>query len=281
MVIGINHRTAPVAMRERFWIRKSRRCDVLRLLAQAEGIEEVVVLSTCGRTEFWLWASEVTLAANSVLHFLSVEQGLKLREWEHFYRLLDDTALTHIFRAVSGLDCGRLGEPQIIANVSAAWEQARTLGASGRYLDAVLQKALDVAAPAPDTKEAERFVTAEAHAFHRKLQGEASVPTIVALRRRLNEISREEVDAFTSVHGPFSREEIHALHALATQVSRRMAESLVHELKGLPEKVERDRMTEAVERLFHLGAAHERRAGADEGTHDESDRTPAAGVEVN
>src|SRR5579864_6850142 len=121
MVIGLNHRTAPVAMRERFWISESRRYDALRQLVHADGIEEAVVLSTCNRTEFLLWASEPTQAASSALRFLGTEHGLKLTEWEHFYRLLDDAALTHMFRVTSGLDSMALGEPQIISQVKAAW----------------------------------------------------------------------------------------------------------------------------------------------------------------
>lgn len=144
MVIGLNHRTAPLAMRERFWISENRRYEVLQQLKSAEGIEEVVVLSTCCRTEFLVWASEPTLAANSLLHFLGVEHGLKLTEWEHFYRLLDESALTQIFRVTSGLDSLVLGEPQIVSQVKAAWEQARTVGAAGRFLNAVLEKALSV-----------------------------------------------------------------------------------------------------------------------------------------
>ena len=144
MVIGLNHRTAPLAMRERFWISENRRYEVLRLLQSAEGVEEVVVLSTCCRTEFLVWASEPTLAANSLLHFLAVEHGLKLSEWEHFYRLLDEAALSQIFRVTSGLDSLVLGEPQIVSQVKSAWEQARTVGAAGRFLNAVLEKALDV-----------------------------------------------------------------------------------------------------------------------------------------
>ena len=60
LVIGLNHRTAPLAMRERFWIGENRRYEVLRKLRSAEGIEEIVVLSTCCRTEFLVWASEPT-----------------------------------------------------------------------------------------------------------------------------------------------------------------------------------------------------------------------------
>jgi glutamyl-tRNA reductase len=125
MVIGLNHRTAPLAMRERFWIGENRRYEVLRKLKSAEGIEEIVVLSTCCRTEFLVWASEPTLAANSLLQFLGAEHGLKLSEWQHFYRLLDDAALNQIFRVTSGLDSLIFGEPQIVSQVKAAWEQAR------------------------------------------------------------------------------------------------------------------------------------------------------------
>ncbi|HYK51383.1 MAG TPA: glutamyl-tRNA reductase, partial [Terriglobales bacterium] len=119
MVIGLNHRTAPVAVRERFWISESRRIEALLQLAQAEGVEEVVVLGTCNRTEFLLWASDASMAANSVLRFLSAEYSLKLCEWKHFYRLLDEAALLHIFRVASSLDSLVLGEPQIIAQVKA------------------------------------------------------------------------------------------------------------------------------------------------------------------
>jgi len=146
MVIGLNHRTAPLAMRERFWIGETRRYDVLRHLSSGEGIEEVVVLSTCCRTEFLLWASEPTVAANSLLQFLSAEHGLKLSEWQHFYRLLDETALTHIFRVTAALDSLVLGEPEISLQVQASWEQARTVGACGRFLNATLERALHVAA---------------------------------------------------------------------------------------------------------------------------------------
>lgn len=144
MAIGLNHRTAPVAIRERFWISESRRYEALAQLAQAEGIDEVAVLATCSRTEFLLWASDPGLAANSVLRFLTAEYDLKLCEWKHFYRLLDDAALLHIFRVASSLDSMVLGEPQIAHQVEDAWQQAQEAGSTSRFLDAVLQKALTV-----------------------------------------------------------------------------------------------------------------------------------------
>jgi len=144
MVIGLNHRTAPVAVRERFWISEDRRLDALIQLNRAEGVEEVIVLATCNRTEFLLWASDASLAANSVLRFLSSDYGLKLCEWKHFYRLLDENALLHIFQVASSLDSMVLGEPQIVSQVKGAWQQAQKVGSTGRFLDTVVQKALTV-----------------------------------------------------------------------------------------------------------------------------------------
>ena len=143
-VIGLNFRTSPVAVRERFWISEARRYDALHQLVRSEGVEEVIVVATCNRTEFILWASDVPTAANSVLRFLTQEYQIKLCEWSHFYRLMDDVALTHIFRVTSGLDSMVLGEPEITGHVKEAWAQAQEAGTTGRFLDAVMQKALTV-----------------------------------------------------------------------------------------------------------------------------------------
>ena len=143
-VIGLNFRTSPVAVRERFWISEPRRYEALHQLVRSEGIEEVIVLATCNRTEFILWASDVPTAANSVLRFLTQEYQLRLCEWSHFYRLMDDVALTHIFRVSSSLDSMVLGEPEITGQVKQAWAQAQEAGTTGRFLDAVMQKALTV-----------------------------------------------------------------------------------------------------------------------------------------
>ena len=424
MVIGLNHRTATLAMRERFWIGENRRYEVLRQLKSAEGIEEVVVLSTCCRTEFLVWASEPTLAANSILHFLGVEHGLKLSEWEHFYRLLDECALSHVFRVAAGLDSLALGEQQIVSQLKAAWEQARTVSAVGRFLSALLEKALEVArrvregtaiqkvsvsipsaaldlgrrifgslqgrrilllgtgemselsarqmidsgaasvvvidqSPAracelaeklggsagtladrwkcmlgadivisatgcphvlltreeaeriaiernrvalvimdigmprdvdPDVRrvdgillydlegleraignipaartavaaEAEKIVAAEAQAFRDKLQSESVVPTIVALRQRLDELCRQDLESFIEERGPFTREQDQSLHAITAQVIQKIASSLARELKELPVKEEREQMTAAVRRLFHLETPERATAG--------------------
>jgi glutamyl-tRNA reductase len=144
IVIGLNHQTASVAVRERFWISKLRQYEALDHLRQAEGVEEIIALASCNRTEFLLWASDPTLAANSVLRFLTAEYGLKLCEWRHFYRLVDEAAFLHILRVAAGLDSMVLGEPQIVSQVRAAWQQAQEVASSARHLDTVIEKALTV-----------------------------------------------------------------------------------------------------------------------------------------
>jgi glutamyl-tRNA reductase len=142
-VIGVNHRTARVEVRERFWMNEERRTAALSELLRGEGIEEVLVFSTCNRTEFVVWG-DATLAANSVLRFLTAQYGLTLCEWRNFYRLLDEQALAHAFRVSCGLDSMRVGEGQIARKVNSAWQQARAVGSTGPCLDAILRKALAV-----------------------------------------------------------------------------------------------------------------------------------------
>ena len=111
MVIGVNHRSSPVEVRERFWVSESRHYLALDHLVHSPGIAEAVVLSTCNRAEFILWTSDSREAGASVVSFLGREYGLRLCEWKNFYRLVGDEALRHIFRVASSLDSMIVGEP--------------------------------------------------------------------------------------------------------------------------------------------------------------------------
>jgi glutamyl-tRNA reductase len=424
MVIGVNYRTAPVAVRERFWISEPRRCEALVQLSRAEAVDEVAVLATCNRTEFILWTRDAATASGSVLNFLTREYGLRLSEWKHFYRKIDEQALAHVFRVASSLDSMAVGEPEIMAEVKSAWALARQVGTAGRFLDALFQKALtvskrvrnetavasaavsvphaavelakqifgslkdrkvlllgagkmsetvarylinngandvrvinrtlesaqelartlngrafpfeerlgqvreadvvisstscphailtreeteaiaaqrdgaplllvDIALPRdidPAVRavpgvflydideleqvtrknegermlaaaEAEKLVTEETRVFRAKLAAERVVPTIVALRGRLEEICRQELEAFKQGAGPLSPEQASSLETLASRITQRISNSLARELKEHPEKVEQDRMTDAVQRLFHLEQLEETLAG--------------------
>jgi glutamyl-tRNA reductase len=111
------------------------------------------------------------------------------------------------------------------------------------------------------TAEAHKILQAEAQGFRRKLMAERVVPTIVALRQRLDEICRQELDAFRQENGPFSKDQDEMLNAVLSRMTQRIAGSLARELKELPEKVEQERMTVALQRLFHLPAPETAIAG--------------------
>jgi glutamyl-tRNA reductase len=415
VVIGVNYRSAPVEVRERFWISESRRYEALVRLARSEAIEEVVVLATSNRTEFILWTRDASVAANSVLNFLTSEYGLRLCEWKHFYRMVGEAALIHVFKVTSSLDSITLGQPEINAQMKDAWLLAQKVGTTGRYLDAVFQKAfavadrvhgetsigecaisvpyaavelarqlfgtlegrkvvlmgaghmgelsaeylrkngvrdirvvnrtieksqeiaerlagvaatyedrwqhfidadiiisattcphviftreegeyvkqerhgrpllvIDIALPrdvdprvrgihgiflydiddleqvikrtsgihASAAEQANEIVISEAKFFGRKLTAEIAVPMGVALRERLDEICRQELELFRHDMGPFSEEHEQALRALAKRIGSRIASSLTRELRELPEQTDQDRMTTALQKLFHL-----------------------------
>jgi glutamyl-tRNA reductase len=94
---------------------------------------------------------------------------------------------------------------------------------------------------------------------------ERVVPTVVALRSRLDEFCRQELDAFRDENGPFSKDQDEMLHAVMSRMSQRIAASLARELKELPEKVEQEQLTTALHRLFHLPTPESALAGTRSG----------------
>jgi glutamyl-tRNA reductase len=84
---------------------------------------------------------------------------------------------------------------------------------------------------------------------------------VAALRSRLDEFCRQELDAFRQENGPFSKDQDEMLNAVMLRMTQRLAGSLARELKELPEKGEQEQMTSALHRLFHLPAPQAAVAG--------------------
>lgn len=145
VVIGISYRTAALAVRERFWMDESDRIKALTTLVRSEGVDEVVVFSSCNRTEFYLWTQNAAEGANSVLRFLTRTYNLKLSDWSNFYRLMGEAALTHIFRVAAALDTQVFGEAEVIPSMTSAWYLAQKTGTTGCFLDGILGHALEFA----------------------------------------------------------------------------------------------------------------------------------------
>ena len=94
-----------------------------------------------------------------------------------------------------------------------------------------------------------------------QFEAERRVPNIVALRRRLDEICRQELESFREERGPFTRAQDQLLQAIATQLMQKMVGSLARELKELPRREDGERMAAVLTRLFHLDSPQTAAAG--------------------
>ena len=144
-VVGLNHRTAPVQVREALAFRRSRLPDALGALRKTDGVEEALILSTCNRVEVYV----CTAAAPEdglVRDFLAGFHGVWPETFApHLYRHDGVEAVAHLFRVASGLDSMVVGEAQITAQVKEAYELASEEGAAGQVLHRLFQQALAVA----------------------------------------------------------------------------------------------------------------------------------------
>jgi glutamyl-tRNA reductase len=143
VLIGVNHRTAPVEVRERFAIPESRLPEAVKGLATYPGVEEALIVSTCNRVE--LLARTVNGTAD-VAGFMRQFYGFDPAPYrEHLYEYRERDAIRHVFRVASSLDSMVVGEPQILGQVKEAYATARAVGAINSQLDALLTRAFAVA----------------------------------------------------------------------------------------------------------------------------------------
>jgi len=150
LITGLNHRTAPVEVRERVAFEGQSLSDALDQLKERPGLLEGMILSTCNRVEVAVTADEETDAGSAVEGFLSESRSIA-RDWvsPHLYRYDGPEAIRHLFRVASSLDSMVVGEPQILGQMKAAYAVAKERGAiktaASGFLDQVLTKAFNVA----------------------------------------------------------------------------------------------------------------------------------------
>lgn len=145
-VTGLNHRTAPIEVRERLAFDATSLPEALNFLRQARGVRESVILSTCNRVEIVLAADEVADANGGVAGVLEfAKPGHRLDFDRHLYHYEDRDAIRHLFRVASSLDSMVVGEPQILGQLKEAWSLAKEHGSLGQYLDTVFTRAFNVA----------------------------------------------------------------------------------------------------------------------------------------
>lgn len=142
LAIGINHQTAPVDLRERVAFAEHALPGALAALKRQPGVREVVLLSTCNRTELYAATEDDGKALDAWLaSHPADEPAMRQDLGAYLYRHEGPDAVRHLFRVATGLDSLVLGEPQILGQVKQAWASARGAGTLGGQLDRLFQQA--------------------------------------------------------------------------------------------------------------------------------------------
>lgn len=145
VVLGINHKFAPLEVRERFAYSDRRLPAALKAFREILPCEEVVLLSTCNRVEVYSF-TEAPEARNRMLQALATDQGLKsdfLQQYCYFHRGRE--AVEHLFRVSGGLDSLVLGETQILSQVKRAYLLAQSENCTGKALNGLFHRAFQTA----------------------------------------------------------------------------------------------------------------------------------------
>jgi len=139
IVIGINHKTAPVDVRERFSFTRKHLAEALAEFKDSGLVHGAVILSTCNRTEVYADAAQEG-AASLIFGMFNAAEA----DRDYFYVLNDSDCVRHLFRVASGLDSQVLGETQVLAQVRSAWAVAKDSGATGGLIDRLFTRAQEV-----------------------------------------------------------------------------------------------------------------------------------------
>lgn len=146
VVIGLSHRTAPVAVRERFAFGEARIPAVLQTLRDTGLADEAVILSTCNRVEMYVATSLPAAQAFAELHdFLVRIHDYRDPLTDEIYRLSEPHSVEHLFRVACGLDSMVLGETEILGQIKKAYDLALQHKYTGGRLNKAFQRAFNVA----------------------------------------------------------------------------------------------------------------------------------------
>jgi glutamyl-tRNA reductase len=144
LVVGVNHRTAPVSLREKVFFDADRLPDALRDLCATDGVHEAVIVSTCNRTE--IYCSQFDSDLDRPGRWLARQQGLCETDLTpYLFGLTEGEGVRHLLRVACGLDSMVLGEPQILGQIKDAYRAAVAHRALGRLLNRLFQHAFQVA----------------------------------------------------------------------------------------------------------------------------------------
>ena len=193
-LLGVNHRSAPLAFRERIGFSEQEIPEALRELVQGPCFEEMMIFSTCNRVEFLARAKDRASCARSIQEYLARRRDVSLEEIDRYTYVHDGLdAVRHVFRVASGLDSMVLGEPQILGQVKRAYSLARESGATGPVLEHLLQQGLAAAKRVRTETGISRHAVSVAYAavtLARKIFGELEGrPTLLLGAGKMSELA--------------------------------------------------------------------------------------------
>jgi glutamyl-tRNA reductase len=143
LTLGVSHKTAPVALRERLALPEGRAAGVLRELVEDPSIHEAVAISTCNRTELHLVAGDPVEAENVALAALSRQAGIPPTElFGRIYSMRGGDAVRHLFSVAAGLESMIVGEAEVQGQVKRAYELALVEGVTGPISNQLFRDAL-------------------------------------------------------------------------------------------------------------------------------------------
>lgn len=143
LVLGLNHRSAPVEVREQVVFAGSDLATALVDLGKLPGVRESVIVSTCNRTELYCHTDSTAVDPAAWLEQRHGLDASRLRD--SLYRIEDTRAVAHVFSVAAGLDSMVLGEPQILGQIKEAYRVAQESGTTGPYLNRLMQATFSVA----------------------------------------------------------------------------------------------------------------------------------------
>jgi glutamyl-tRNA reductase len=149
LVIGLNHRTADIEIREKLAFPGEKLSEALKALLSIEDINEGIILSTCNRVEIYTATNNTNNTidvAQKIKTFLSNLQGVSLETLDGVLYIYEGKdAIRHVFRVASSLDSMVLGEPQILGQLKDAFSKALILHTTGVILNRLMKKAISTA----------------------------------------------------------------------------------------------------------------------------------------
>ncbi len=143
VVVGLNYRTAPIEVRERFAIADEDLPEALRQLKSTQSVLEGTIVATCNRTEIYVVLDRLHMCGHYIRNFMEQWFGISREEFtQHLYIYEDEQAIEHLFRVSCGLDSMVLGETQILGQVKRAFQLAQENKATGTWFNMLFKQAV-------------------------------------------------------------------------------------------------------------------------------------------